>query len=168
LQDGAPGLSDLSGTFLIVAVTFDVVLSEGRRALEQQHTDLLQVRARAAALVTWASAATTILGGLVLTSKQPVHLTGWAWAVAGSYLGLVATVVAVHWPRTMTLYSDPQILVEDYVPLPAHEAMQLLGEKISGWQKANGKVLDQLHWLYAAGLVLLCIETVSVLLTLKG
>jgi hypothetical protein len=137
---------------------YALVYAESLRAITTQESSLDNVRARAAQLLTAASVATSVLGGLVhAQNHRPQPAT---WLAIASFLALLADCVWIVLPtRGWSFVSSASVLLDGYVeaepPFDLNEMHRSLAVDMEQhWDRNQDQLNRRLGGLQAAAILL--------------
>ena len=147
---------------------YELVYAESLRAITTQETSLDNVRSRAAQLLTAASVATSVLGGLVHShAGQPKSTT---WAAISAFLVLLGLCIWIVLPtRRWSFASSARVLLSGYIETEhqvgiddMHRSLALYMEE--HWDRNQDQINRRLIGLQIAAVLL----AVSIVLWLMG
>ena len=138
---------------------------EARRGLEDQERSVVELRARAGALIAAAAITTSFFGGQTLT-RHDVGVAG--WVAIGCFVLLGFAVLAMLWPREDWEFSvAPADFVATYLEPTDGEALDLhlierdLALHMGRSAKLNRDQLNTLVRVFRFGALLLVIEVLA-------
>src|SRR4051794_38317593 len=137
---------------------YELVYQESLRAITTQEDALDNIRARAAQLLTAASVATSVLGGLVHAQSEHPH--GTTWAAISTFLLLLGICVWIVLPtRGWSFVNSATVLLAGYVEadIPAdlnemHRSLALYMER--HWDRNQDLLNRRLAGLQTAAVLL--------------
>ena len=93
------------------AQAFEIAYLSALRLLDQQHSNLNELRARAAGVLTASSLVVAVLG------TSTADIDSWGWAGLGVFAAIVAAAGAVLWPTSYAWVfgPSPSDLIAEYL-----------------------------------------------------
>lgn len=156
-RDASGGRERVSG-----AVTTDeLAYAEAVRAIDTQARTVEEVRARTGVLLTGASIVASFLGSEALRGSDLDLLSGLALLAFG---GVVASALAILWPREWRFALGATVLLEDWVDQERQGGVvamrRFVAERIDQNWLANKKKLDSMFALFEVAAVALGAEVI--------
>jgi hypothetical protein len=147
------------------ATGYALAYREARRGLEDQERSVVELRARAGALIAAAAITTSFFGGQTLT-RHDVGVAG--WVAIGCFVLLGFAVLVMLWPREDWEFSlAPADFVATYLEPTDGEALELhlierdLALHMGRSAKLNRDQLNTLVRVFRLGALLLVIEVLA-------
>ena len=78
-----------------------LALDESRRAIDQQKSDLSEVRTVAGSLLGIGALSATFIGGLSIRDNAKVD--GWTWLAVAAFAAMAVITAVISWPTKTTL-----------------------------------------------------------------
>lgn len=143
---------------------------EARRRLEDQERSVVELRARAGALIAAAAITTSFFGGQALADH---NITTPAWIAIVCFILLGFAVLLVLWPRRDWEFSlSPDDFIATYLepidadPLPIHLIERDLALHMGHSAELNRDQLGTMMGVFRAGAALLVLEVLAWVITL--
>jgi hypothetical protein len=144
---------------------YALVYREARLGLEDQERSVVELRARAGALVAAAAITTSFFGGQTLVRH---HIGAAAWIAIGCFVLLGFAVLMVLWPRRDWEFSlAPDQFIATYLepaegdPLAHHLIERDLALHMGSSAELNRTQLRTLMGVFRVGAVLLVVEVLA-------
>jgi hypothetical protein len=138
---------------------------EARMGLEDQERSVVELRARAGALIAAAAITTSFFGGQTLVKHD---ISAAAWIAIGCFVLLGFAVLLVLWPRQDWEFSlAPDQFITTYLepaegePLALHLVERDLALHMGRSAKLNRRQLRTLMGVFRVGAVLLVVEVLA-------
>jgi hypothetical protein len=138
---------------------------EARRGLEDQERSVVELRARAGALIAAAAITTSFFGGQTLVRRD---IGAAAWVAIGCFVLLGFAVLLVLWPRRDWEFSlAPDEFIATYLepadgnPLALHLIERDLALHMGRSAELNRRQLRTLMSVFRLGALLLVVEVVA-------
>ncbi len=138
---------------------------EARMGLEDQERSVVELRARAGALIAGAAVTTSFFGGQTLARH---HISARAWIAIGCFVLLGFVVLLVLWPRRDWEFSfAPDQFIATYLepaegkPLALHLIERDLALHMGRSAELNRRQLRTLMGVFRVGAVLLVVEVLA-------
>jgi hypothetical protein len=145
---------------------------EARRGLEDQERSVVELRARAGALIAAAAITTSFFGSQTL-ARHDVDAAG--WVAIGCFVLLSFAVLVMLWPRRDWEFSlGPEDFIATYLepadgePLELHLIERDLALHMGGSTELNREQLNTLVTIFRFGASLLVVEVLAWVLALAA
>lgn len=144
---------------------YSLAYREARRGLEDQERSVVELRARAGALIAAAAITTSFFGSQTLVRHD---IGAAAWVAIGCFVLLGFTVLLVLWPRRDWEFSlAPDQFIATYLepvddePLALHLIERDLALHMGRSAELNRRQLGTLMTVFRAGAILLVVEVLA-------